>query len=159
MKIWKPPAENLPNVIDRLKEGIVFPLFFQILHTTEYADKLTEKVVTMFVPTEDTLDLLSADQIAQLQSALKDEKKAKEIIENHLIDRAISLKEMLDIKELTTLSGKKISVDVGCEIREDYEFSIDNACRVHALINGNKIETANLVCFNGFIHLIKGIIL
>jgi hypothetical protein len=46
---WTPPAENLPNIIDRLKEGIVLPLFFQILHTTEYSEKLTEKIVTMFV--------------------------------------------------------------------------------------------------------------
>jgi uncharacterized surface protein with fasciclin (FAS1) repeats len=108
---------------------------------------------------EDTLDILSADQIAQLQSALKDEKKAKEIVENHLINTPISLKEMLAIKELTTLSGKKILIDVSCNIREDYEFSLDNACYVHGTVNNNKIETANIVCFNGFIHIIKGIVI
>lgn len=159
MKNWKPPAENLPNVIDRLKEGIAFPLFFQILNTTEYAEKLTEMVVTLFVPVEDTLDYITPEQLAQFKEALNDEKKAKEIIENHLIDEAISLKEMLDIKELTTVSGKKIKVDVSCNIREDFEFPIDNACYVEAKINDNEIETANLVCFNGFIHTIKGVIL
>ncbi len=77
---------------------------------------------------------------------------AKKIIENHLIDEAIPLREMLDIKELTTLSGKKIKIDVSCHIREDFEFSIENACFVDAKIENNEIETANIVCYNGFIH-------
>ncbi|NPA53310.1 MAG: hypothetical protein GXO21_01430 [Aquificae bacterium] len=159
MKVWKPPAENLPNVIDRLKEGITFPLFFQLLSTTEYIDKLTEMVVTLFVPVEDTLDLIAPEELEEIKSALKDKDKAKKIIENHLIDEAISLREMLDIKELTTLSGRKIKVDVSCNIREDFEFSIENACFVKAEIENKEIETANLVCYNGFIHTIKGIIL
>ncbi len=159
MKNWKPPAENLPNVIDRLKEGISFPLFFQLLNTTEYADKLTEMVVTLFVPVEDTLDYIAPEQLDTLKKALDDPELAKRIIENHMIDEAISLKEMLDIKELTTVSGKKIKIDVSCNIREDFEFSIDNACFVDAKIEGNDIETANLVCYNGFIHTIRGVIL
>ncbi len=159
MKNWKPPAENLPNVIDRIKEGTPFPLFFQILNNTEYAEELKERVVTLFLPVENTIDYISEKQLSELEEALKDKTKAKRIIENHLIDEAISLKEMLNMKELKTVSGKKIKIDVSCNIREDFEFLIENACFVEAKINENEIETANIVCYNGFIHTIKGIIL
>ena len=159
MKKWKPPAENLPNIYDRLVEGLAYPHFFQLIHIAGYQDYLREGALTIFVPVENTIDYISPETLTTIEKALKDEKLAKEILENHIVEEPITLKEMLDIKELTTLNGKKISIHVECHIREDYEFLIDHACYVTAKIQNNKIETANIVCYNGFIHTIKGIIL
>ncbi len=159
MEKWKPPMENLPNILDRLKEGSFFPLFFQLVNSTDFADILTESVITVFTPVEDTLDFITEKEHSILKEALNDETKAKEIIGNHIVYGAYSLRELLDIKELETISGKKIKVDVSCNIREDFEFLIDNACFVDAKINDCEIETANIVCYNGFIHTIKGVIL
>lgn len=159
MKVWKPPAENLPNFYDRLKEGIFYPYFFQLINISGYADKLAEFVGTMFVPIEHTADYILPETQKIIEKALKDENLARRIVENHLIDEPISLKEMLELKELLTVSGKKISIDVKCNIREDFEILIEDACYVEAYIDKNEIETANLVCHNGFIHTIKGIII
>ncbi len=32
MKQWKPPAENLPNITDRITEGAFMPQFFQLIN-------------------------------------------------------------------------------------------------------------------------------
>ncbi|WP_457639927.1 fasciclin domain-containing protein [Persephonella sp.] len=159
MKNWKPPVENLPNIIEKIVEGSFFPHFFHLINLTEYADRLTEMPATVFVPVEDTVDIISAEQFQIIEKALKDKKLALEIVENHIIEEPVSLSEMVNLKEIKTINGKPLKVDVQCRIREDYEFSIENACSVKAEINGLPMETANIVCYNGFIHTIRGVII
>ncbi|NPA58331.1 MAG: hypothetical protein GXN94_03435 [Aquificae bacterium] len=158
MKKWKPPAENLPNIIEKLVEGTFMPQFFQLINITQYGDMLRETPATLFVPVEETLDIVPPQVIATVEKALKDSSLATEIVGNHIIEEPITLGEMLQIKELKTIGGKTISIDVRCNIREDFEFSISNACTVFAEISGIPMETANIVCYNGFIHTIRGII-
>ncbi|NPA17408.1 MAG: hypothetical protein GXO05_06650 [Aquificae bacterium] len=159
MKQWKPPAENLPNIIEKLVEGTFLPHFFQLINITEYGEKLREMPVTLFVPVEDTLDLISSKELQILEKALKDESLATKIVENHIIQQPVPLREMLDIREIQTIGGKKLSVNVRCGIREDFEFSVSQGCYVEAEIGGLHLETANIVCYNGFIHTIRGIII
>jgi len=157
MKRWKPPAENLPNVIEKLVEGSFMPYFFQMINITEYGDKLREIPVTLFVPVEDTLDFISEEVTETIEKALKDETLAKQIVENHIIEEPLTLKEMMDIKKVKTVGGNILDINVRCNIREDFEFSVSQGCYVKAEISSLQIETANIVCYNGFIHTIKGI--
>jgi len=159
MKRWKPPAENLPNIIEKLVEGSFMPYFFQLINTTEYGEKLREMPATLFVPVEDTLDLMTPRSIETLEKAFKDEKLALQIIENHLLSQPMTLKEMLNLRQIETVNGNRLDINVQCHIREDFEFSISQACYVEAEINSIPMETANIVCYNGFIHTIRGIII
>ncbi len=152
--------DKLPSIIDRIKEGVFLPQFFQLIHTSKYDEIFPEMVqITLFIPTEDTLDFLTPEQIRNLESALDDEKRAKEIIENHIVKQELTLLDLSNLESIFTLNNKEIKVDVHCNILDNYETPIAESSSLTAKINNFDMETANLVCYNGIMHSIKGILL
>ncbi len=152
--------DKLPSIMDRIKEGVFLPQFFQLIHISGYDSIFPEMVgITLFIPTEDTLDYLTSEQIKYLESALDDKEKAKEIIENHIVKQELTLIDLSKLETVFTLSSKEITVDIHCNILDRYESPIAESSSLTAKINGFNMETSNLVCYNGIIHSIKGIIL
>ncbi len=152
--------ENLPSILDRIKEGVFLPQFFQLIHVSGYDEILPEMVqITLFIPTEDTLDFLNSEQIKYLNSALEDKEKAKEIIENHIVKEELTLLDLANLEKVFTLNNKEIGIDVHCNILNNFETPIAESSSLTAKVNDYKMETANLVCYNGIMHSIKGVIL
>lgn len=152
--------DKLPSIMDRIKEGVFLPQFFQLIHTSGYDEIFPEMVqITLFIPTEDTLDYLTAEQIKNLESALDNKEKAKEIVENHIVKQELTLLDLSNLEKIFTINNKEISVDVHCNILDNYETPIVESSSLTARINEFDMETANLVCYNGIMHTIKGIIL
>jgi uncharacterized surface protein with fasciclin (FAS1) repeats len=151
---------KLPSIMDRIKEGVFLPQFFQLIHTSGYHEIFPEMVqITLFIPTEDTLEYLTPEQIKVLNEALDNEHKAKKIIENHIIKEELSLVDLSKLEEVFTINNREVSIDIHCNILDIYEAPISESSSLTAKINGFDIETANLVCYNGIMHSIKGVIL
>ncbi len=152
--------DQLPSIMDRIKEGVFLPQFFQLIHISGYDEIFPEMVqITLFIPTEDTLDFLTGEQIKNLENALEDKEKAREIIENHIVKEELSLLDLSTLEEVFTINNKVLSIDVHCNILNNYESPITESSSLTAKINSFDMETANLVCYNGIMHSVRGIIL
>ena len=99
---------------------------------------------TLFVPTDKAFNSLPQGSIDTLFEKIENKPKLADILTYHMVPRKLQLSDLKDGETLTTVEGKKLSVDV--------------LSTGAVTINGSKIETANVPASNGTIFVIDTVL-
>ncbi len=125
---------------------------------------------TIFVPTDEAFDRLSADQQANL---LTDPGKLAKVMKYHVVPGLYTADDMLDHIFLKTLEGPRLKVwadiyeaplDVGVETSGDAlnyiaRNTVTVAVRESITINGGHVLEADVRADNGIIHVIDKVLI
>lgn len=129
------------SIIETAKKAGSFKTLLAAIEATNLDKALAgEGPFTVFAPTDEAFAALPKGTVEAL---LKDKKKLASILKYHVLEGAVKSADVVKIDKAQTLNGQSISV-----IITDNQVNIDNA----------KVVMVDIMCDNGIIHVIDGVI-
>ena len=130
------------TIVSIAKENGNFKTLLTALDATKLTDTLNgEGTFTVFAPTDEAFAALPK---GTLDALLKDPSKLKKILLYHVVSGKLTAKDVVSMKEITTLEGQKVPVKVTGQ-----EVYVGNA----------KITKTDINASNGVIHVINAVLI
>ena len=150
-------GEHPSNIYERLLEGGAFPRFIQLVEATGIKEELIlGGPYTLFVPFDEAIDLSPKGKVAEFEKALEDPALARRILHRHMIGGSHKLKELIEKGKVLNLNGEELIIKTQCEIKDEDNLELDiEGGKLEVFVNDAKIETANVPCSNGVLHVIN----
>lgn len=131
----------MKNITETITATQDFSTLLTAIKAAKFSDTLSGNgPFTLFAPSNEAFAKIPADT---LQAILQDTIKLTSILTYHVVAGILMAKDVITMKEATTLEGSKITVKVKNDI----------------VINNAKVIKTDMECSNGIIHMIDRVLM
>jgi len=131
----------MKNIVETAVEAGSFETLVAAVKAAGLADVLSgDGPFTVFAPADDAFAKVPKDM---LNATMADKNKLADILKYHVVSGKMMAKDVAGEKELRTLQGGSLKVDVSDGVK----------------INSAKVVKADIECSNGVIHVIDSVLM